>query len=102
MTVAGGFAQDEFQAGGGAHDGVTRDADFLSDFIRGLEADAGNVAREKIRILADALDGTLAVGFVDADGARGAYSMRVEENHDLANDLLFGPGVLDFAARSEE
>src|SRR5688500_19828337 len=94
MAVGSGFAEDVFQAGGGAHDRIARDTDFLRDFVGGFETYAGNVAGEEIRILADAFDGAFAVGFVNANGASGADSMRMEKDHDLANDFLFRPGVL--------
>src|SRR5688572_2383003 len=98
MAIGSGFAEDVFEAGGGAHDRVARDADFLRNFVGGFETDAGNVTREEIWILADAFDGAFAVGFVNANGTSGADSMRMEKNHDLANDFLFGPGVLDALA----
>lgn len=99
MAIGGGFGQDVFKAGGSTHNGIARNADFLGDFIGGFESDAGDVASEKVRILADAFDGAFAVSFIDADGAGGADSMGMEKDHDFANDFLFSPGVFDaFAA----
>ncbi len=72
-----------------------RDADFLGNLIGGLEADAVDIAGEAIGIFANGFDGVLAVGFVDANGAAGADAVRVQENHDIANDFLLGPGIFD-------
>src|ERR1051325_4536344 len=44
---------------------------------------------------ANLFDRPLAVGFVNADRAACTDAIRVQENHDVANDLLLGPGVLD-------
>ena len=41
------------------------------------------------------LDGIDAIGLVDPDGARCADAVAVEEDHDLAHDLLLRPGRSD-------
>src|SRR5207245_3186212 len=63
--------------------------------IRGLEADATDVARESIGVLGHDLDGIGAVGLEDADRACGPHAMAMQEDHDLAHDLLFGPSADD-------
>ena len=71
------------------------DAELARDLIRCTEADAADVAGQAIGVLRDELDGIAAVGFVDAHGARGADAVAVQEQHDLANDLLLGPASDD-------
>ena len=81
----------------GAHADHRRllDAEPHGDRVRGLEADAADIAREPIRVLGHDLDGIGAVGLEDADGARGADAVAVQEDHDLPHDLLLGPGAGD-------
>ena len=78
------------------------DAELLREGIGGDEADAADVAREAVRVLRDARDGVRAVGLVDPHRARRADAVRVEEHHDVADDLLAGPGLHDLrgAARA--
>ena len=81
----------------GAHPDHRRllDAELHGDRVGGLEADAADVARQPIRVLGHDLDGIGAVGLEDANGAGGADAMAVQEDHDLAHDLLLGPGAGD-------
>ena len=81
----------------GAHPDHRRllDAELHGDRVGGLEADAADVAREAVRVFGHDLDGIRAVGLVDADCARRADAVAVQEDHDLAHDLLLGPGVGD-------
>ena len=81
----------------GAHPDHRRllDAELHGDGIGGLEADAADVARQPIRVLGHDLDGIAAVGLVDPNRTGGADAMAVQEDHDLAHDLLLGPGVGD-------
>ena len=76
------------------HGGVL-DAEFHGDRVGGLEPDAANVAGKTVRVLGHDLNGIHAVGLVDPHRARRADTMAVQEHHDLANDLLFRPGVGD-------
>src|ERR1700688_4056457 len=62
------------------------------DRVGGLKADAADVACEAIGIVSHDLDGIGAIGLVDPNGACRANSMAMQEDHDLANDLLFRPG----------
>src|SRR6516225_1852303 len=71
------------------------DAELGPDLIGGAETDAADVAGQAIGVLRDELDGIAAVGFVDAHGARGADAVAVQEQHDLADDLLLGPAADD-------
>ena len=67
------------------------DAEPCRNLVGGDKADAANVAGEAIGVLRDQPDGIGAVGPVDPHGARSANAMAVEEEHDLANDLLLAP-----------
>ncbi len=71
-----------------------RDAELRGDLVRRLEADAPDVAGEPVGVRSPSM-AIVAVGLEDADGARGADAMAVEEDHDLAHRLLFVPGGLD-------
>jgi hypothetical protein len=61
------------------------------DDVGRLEADPAHVAGEAVGVLREYLDGVRAVGLEDPHGARGADAVFVEEDHDLADDLLIGP-----------
>jgi hypothetical protein len=95
VSGLGGFEEDMIEAGGGAEERIERDTEFLGDLIGGFETDAGDIAGEDIGVGAELIDGMLAVGFEDADGAAGADAVGMEEDHDGADDLLFGPSVFD-------
>jgi hypothetical protein len=75
--------------------GVRSQPNPQGDLVRRPEADAGDVPRQAIGVDADHLDGVVAVGLVDADGAGGRYAMAVEEDHDAADGLLLVPRLLD-------
>ena len=78
----------------GAHPdhGGLLDAKLHGDGVGGLEADAADVARQAVRVLRHDLDGVGAVGLVDAHRPRRADAVAVQKHHDLADDLLLGPG----------
>src|SRR6202035_1818651 len=65
------------------------------DRVRGLEADAADIARKTVGVLGHDLHGIGAVGLEDADRACGAHAMAMQEDHDLPHDLLLGPGAGD-------
>ena len=67
------------------------DAELGRDLIGGAEADAADVASQAIRVLRDEPNGIGAIGLVDAHRARRADAVAVQEQHDLADDLLLGP-----------
>ena len=66
------------------------------DGVGGAEADAADVARQPVGVVADHLDGIRAVGLEDPHRPRGAHSVFVQEHHDLANGFLVAPGQPDF------
>ena len=61
--------------------------------VGGLEADPPNVPGQPIGILGHYLYGIGAIGLVDSDRPRSTDPVLVQEDHDLADDLLLGPGV---------
>ena len=71
------------------------DAEPHRDRVGRLEADAANVAGQAIGVLGHHLHGVRAVGLVDPHGAGRSDAVRMQEHHDLADDLLLGPGVGD-------
>ena len=71
------------------------DAELHRDRVGGLEADAADVARQPIGVLGHDLDGVGAVGLEDPHRPGGADAVAVQEDHDLPDDLLLGPGVGD-------
>ena len=81
----------------GAHADHRRllDAEPHRDRVRGLEADAADIAGETVGVLGHDLHGIGAVGLEDADRACGAHAMAMQEDHDLPHDLLLGPGADD-------
>src|SRR4051812_31515728 len=84
-------------SGAGAQDGIGWNSQFLRDLVRRLKTNSWNILRQSIRVFTNLLNRLLAVKFVNADRAPGAHSVRMEEDHDLANETLFDPGFLDFA-----
>ena len=67
------------------------DPELVGDPVSGQEADAADVPRQPIRVLTDQLNGIVAVGLVDPHRPGGADTLRVQEQHDLADHLLLGP-----------
>ncbi len=98
MPGQGRFAQGVSQSCSGPQEGIGRNAHALSDLVGGAEADSRQVDGQAVGIGANSFDGFFPVNFVDAHGPAGADALGVEEDHDLANDLLFGPGGLDLVA----
>ena len=98
MTFVGGAVQGVAQPGRGAGWAVGGEAEPLRDGVGRLEPDARHVARQPVRVGADGFHGLFPVGFIDADGPRGARAVGVEEHHDLAYGLAFRPCGLDAAA----
>jgi len=67
-------------------------AELHGDVVGGLEANAAYVPRQAIGILRHDLHGVGTVGLVDAHRSCRADTMAVQEDHDLPDDLLLGPG----------
>ncbi len=73
------------------------DAELHGDGVGRLEADAADVAGQPVGVFRHDLDGVGAIGLVDAHCPRRADAVAVQEHHDLADDLLLGPGNSDAA-----
>ena len=91
VTLVHGFGQPVGHARPDADHGVLVDADLHGDLVGGLEADAAYIPREPVGVVADDLHGLGAVSLVDPHRTRGADPIGVQEQHDLAHDLLLGP-----------
>ena len=95
MTLVHGLGQGKGDAGPHPDHGGLLDAELHGDGIGGLEADAADVARQPVGVLRHHLNGIGAVGLVDPHRPRRADPVLMQEHHDLADDLLLGPGVCD-------
>ena len=71
------------------------DADVARDRVGGHEADAENIGGQLIGVLRDDLDSLVAVLFIDLHGIGGRDIVAAQEQHDLLDGLLRGPGFLD-------
>ena len=67
------------------------DAELGRDLVGRAEADAADVACQPIGVLRDQPNGISAISLVNAHRARRADAVAVQEQHDLADDLLLGP-----------
>ena len=74
---------------------VTRDTERARELIGRLEADAAHIERQTIRIALQNAGRLVAVLFEDARGQRGRRAVRLEQQHDVADRALRGPGLLD-------
>src|ERR1017187_3094341 len=83
------------QPGAGPDQRIHRDANLLRDLIGGLKTDAVDVLGKGVGVAAHFLDGVFAVGLVNAHRPAGADPVGMEEYHDVSDDLLLGPRLLD-------
>jgi hypothetical protein len=60
-----------------------------------LNPDAADVACQPVWVLAHDLHSIRAVGLEDTNRSGGTDPVAVQEDHDLANNLLLGPGIGD-------
>ena len=95
MTLVHRFGQRIADAGADPDHGRLLDAELHGDRIRRHETDAADVPGEPVGVLRHDLDGVRAVGPEYPHRPRRADAMAVQEHHDLADDLLLGPGVGD-------
>src|SRR5215472_2420481 len=82
----------------GSENGIAWYADVLRDLICRLKTDAMNVFGQGVRIGADRVDGRFAVGLINPHCAASADAVRMQKDHDLADELLLRPGFLDALA----
>jgi len=71
------------------------DTELHRDRVSALEANPSDVPGKPIGVLGHDLHGVRAIGLEDANRPGGADSVAVQEDHDLPDDLLLGPGVRD-------
>jgi len=98
VSLVGGLDEDVAQSRAGAQQRIEWDSELSGDLVGGFEAYSRDVLGEAVWILANLLDRMFAIGFVNANRAAGAHSIRVEKNHDVADDFLLGPGIFDSPA----
>ena len=79
---------DALRAGGG-------ESEVARDLVRGLEADAFDLAADAVGFVGQDLLRVLAVGFDDADAQGVGHAVGLQEDHDLPQGLLVIPGGLD-------
>ena len=91
MALVHRLRQGEADPGADPHHRILGDAELGCDLVGRLEADAADVAREAVRVLADHRHGLGAVRLVDPHRPARADAMGMQEQHDLAHDLLLGP-----------
>ena len=96
MTLVGGLLQCEGNAGPHPLRRLPRHAELHRYGVGGAEADAPDVAREPVGILGHHRDRVMSVGLEDANRARRADTIGVQEEHDVADGLLLGPAGGDF------
>ena len=77
-----------------SHGGL-RDPELHRDRIRRPEPDAPDVPREPVQVLRHHLRRVGAVGPEYPHRPRRADAVAVQEHHDLADNLLLGPGIRD-------
>ena len=95
MALIHRFGQRIGDPGAHADHGGLFDAELHGDGVGGLEADAADIARQAIRVLGHDLDGVGAIGLENPHRPRRADAMAVQEDHDLADDLLLSPAFGD-------
>ena len=95
MPLVHGLGQRIGDPGPDPDHGRLLDAELHGDGIGRLEANAADIARQPVGVLGHDLDGIGAIGLVDPHRPRRADAVAVQEDHDLADDLLLGPGVGD-------
>ena len=97
MALVGRLLQGEGNAGAHPLRRFPRHAELHGDGVGGAKPDAADVAREPIGVLGHDLDGVMAIGLEDADRARRADAVGMQEDHDVADGLLLGPAGGDFS-----
>ena len=91
MAVVHRFGEREGDSGAHANQRGLFNTELGRDLVGGAKADAADVACQPVGIFRDQLDSVGAIGLVDAHCPRGADTVAVQEQHDLADDPLLGP-----------
>jgi hypothetical protein len=92
MTLIHRLCERVGDAGADPDHGRLLDAELHRDGIGDLEPDASDVAGQPVWVLRHHLNRIGAVGLEDAHCTRRPNPVAVQKYHDLANDLLLGPG----------
>src|ERR1022692_3019303 len=87
-----GFRQRIGDTSADPYHGGLFDAELHGNGVGGFEANAADIPRKAIGILGHDLDGVGTIGLEDPYRPRRADAVAVQEDHDLANHLLLGPG----------
>ena len=95
MTLVHRLGQRVGYPGAQSDHGGLFDAELHRDRVGALETNASDVPGKPIGVLGHDLHGVRAVGLEDANRPGGADPVAVQEDHDLPDDLLLGPGVRD-------
>ena len=95
MTLVHRFGQRIADARADPDHGRLLDPELHRDRVGGHKTDAADVTREAVRVLRHHLHGIGAVGPEYPHRPRRADAVAVQEHHDLANNLLLGPGIGD-------
>src|SRR5437763_16445189 len=97
MPVVHGLGERIGNAGPDPDQRRLLDAELGRNLIGGDKADPPDIASQAVRVLGDQLNGIGSVGLVDPYGSRGSDAVAMEEQHDLADDLLLGPARDDLS-----
>ena len=95
MTLVHRLGQRVRNPGAQSDHGGLFDAEPHRDRVGALETNASDIPGKPIGVLGHDLHGVRAIGLEDANRPGGADPVAVQEDHDLPDDLLLGPGVRD-------
>src|SRR5258705_10530503 len=95
MPIVHSFGQCIRDAGAHPDHGGFLYAKLHGDSVGGVVANATNVARPAGRGFRPYLHGGGPLGLLNAHPPRRADALAVQEDHDLPEDLLFGPTIAD-------
>src|SRR5262249_3284551 len=91
MPLVHGLGERVGDAGPNSDQRRLLDAELGRNLIGRDKSDAADIASQAVRVLRDQLNGIRTVGLVDPHRPRGTDPIAVQEQHDLADDLLLGP-----------
>ena len=95
MTFAHRLGQCVGHSGAQPDHGGLFDAKLHRDLVGALETNPSDVPGKPIGVRGHDLHRVCAVGLEDVHRPAGADPVAVKKDHDLPDDLLFGPGVRD-------
>ena len=83
------------QTSTGTNQGINGNTNFLSNLIRRFKPDAMDVLGQRIGIGLNLFNRGFPVGLENTHGPARTYTIAVEKDHDLPDDLLLRPSILD-------